>query len=153
VNTSEVEVQEALEVGYLPQLMDLLASAWWTAGRTTDGVERMLAASDLVFCLIHRPSDRLVGFARVITDEVYLAVVLDVIVAPDARGCGLGGMLLDVVVGHPRLAAVRSVELVCQPDLMTFYHRWGFTEQVGQSRLMRRTVDRRLTGAQVIDQG
>jgi GNAT superfamily N-acetyltransferase len=144
---ADVEVREAVEAGYLPQLMDLLASAWWAAGRTTDGVQRMLAASDLVFSLIHRPSDRLVGFARVITDEVYLAVVLDVIVAPDARGRGLGGVLLDAVVGHPRLATVRSVELVCQPDLMTFYHRWGFTEHVGQSRLMRRTVDRELTGA------
>jgi len=83
----------------------------------------------------------------VTTDEVYLAVVVDVIVAPDARGRGLGGMLVDAIVGHPCLAAVRSIELVCQPALMTFYHRWGFTQHVGQSRLMRRTVDRQLTGA------
>lgn len=77
----------------------------------------------------------MVGFARVITDEVYLAVVLDVIVAPGSRGCGLGAVLMDTIVGHRRLAAVRSVELVCQPDLMPFYRRWGFTEQVGRSRL------------------
>jgi hypothetical protein len=50
-------------------------------------------------------------------------------------------MLLDAIVGHPRLAAVRSVELVCQPDLVPFYRRWGITEPVGRSRLMRRTAD------------
>jgi predicted GNAT family N-acyltransferase len=95
----------------------------------------------------YRPSGRLVGFARVLTDEVYLAVVLDVIVAPDLRGSGLGETLLDAIVGHPRLASVRSIELVCQPDLMPFYRRWGFTDQVGGSRLMRRTADPRLTGS------
>jgi predicted GNAT family N-acyltransferase len=97
-----------------------------------------LAGQDLVFALVHREPKRLVGFARVITDDVYLAVVLDVIVSPAARGSGLGAMLLDAIVGHPRLAAVRSVELVCQPDMVPFYRRWGFTDEVGGSRLMRR---------------
>jgi GNAT superfamily N-acetyltransferase len=141
VNLSEIEVREAVETDCLPQLMDLFASAWWTAGRTIGDVTRMLAASDLVFALNYRPAGRLVGFARVITDGVYLAVVLDVIVAPGSRGSGLGAMLLEAIVGHPRLAAVRSVELVCQPNLVPFYRRWGFTEQVGRSRLMRRTTD------------
>ena len=147
VDLSEIAVKEAVEAERLAQLMDLFASAWWTASRTADDVSAMLAASDLVFALIHRPTDRLVGFARVITDGVYLAVVLDVIVAPEARGWGLGVMLLDSVVGHRRLAAVRSVELVCQPELLSFYRRWGFNEQVGRSRLMRRTSDPLLTDA------
>ncbi|MEV0431548.1 GNAT family N-acetyltransferase [Micromonospora sp. NPDC050495] len=147
MDVSEIEVRDEVGADCLPYLMDLFASAWWTATRTTSEVTRMLAASDLVFALIHRPSERLVGFARVITDEVYLAVVLDVVVAPGSRGSGLGAMLMDAVVGHPRLAAVRSIELVCQPELMPFYRRWGFTEQVGRSRLMRRTADPLLTGA------
>jgi GNAT superfamily N-acetyltransferase len=141
VNLSEIEVRQAVEADCLPQLMDLFASEWWTAGRTVGDVTRMLAGSDLVFALIHRPAGRLVGFARVITDGVYLAVVLDVIVARGSRGSGLGAMLLEAIVGHPRLAAVGSLELVCQPELMPFYRRWGFTEHVGRSRLMRRTID------------
>jgi predicted GNAT family N-acyltransferase len=76
-----------------------------------------------------------------------LAVVLDVIVASGSRGSGLGAMLMDTVVGHPRLAGVRSIELVCQPDLVEYYRRWGFTERVGRSRLMRRTADPLLAGA------
>jgi GNAT superfamily N-acetyltransferase len=147
VDLSEVEVRQALAADRLGQLMDLFASAWWARSRTAEDVAAMLAASDLDFGLIHRPTDRLVGFARVLTDGVYLAVVLDVIVAPGARGAGLGAMLLAAVVGHPRLAAVHSVELVCQPELMPFYRRWGFTERVGRSRLMRRTSDPQLTDA------
>lgn len=129
MDLSEVEVREAVEADRLPQLMELFAAEWWTASRTADDVAAMLAGSDLVFALIHRPTDRLVGFARVITDEVYLAVVLDVIVTSEWRGSGLGAMLLDAVVGHRRLAAVHSVELVCQPELVPFYRRWGFTDR------------------------
>ena len=80
VDVSEIEVRYEVGADGLPYLMDLFASAWWTAGRTTNEVTRMLAASDLVFALAYGPSGRLVGFARVIIDEVYLAVVLDVIV-------------------------------------------------------------------------
>ena len=144
---SHYEIQDEVGPHHLPQLMDLFASTWWAAERTDDEVRRMVAASDLVVAVVHRPSGRLVAFARVMTDEVFLAVVLDVIVAPDLRGSGLGATLLDAVVGHPRLAAVRSIELVCQPDLIPFYRRWGFTDQVGESRLLRRTTDPRLTGS------
>lgn len=125
----------------LPELMRLFASGWWTARRTESDVRRMLAGSDVLASVKHRESGRLVGFARALTDETYLAVVLDVIVARDIHGSGVGTMLMDAIVRHPRIAAVKSIELVCQPDLMPFYRRWGFTEHVGQSRLMRRTDD------------
>lgn len=141
VAVSEIELRYTVEPARLPQLMDLYASEWWTVGRTATDVRQMLRASDLVFALVHRPTDRLVGFARVITDDTYLAFVLDVIVAAESRHNGLGAMLMDAIVLHPRLAAVRSVELICQPEVIPFYRRWGFTDQVGQSRLMRRTSD------------
>jgi len=144
VDPSDVDIRYAIEPDRLPQLLELYAAEWWTEGRTADDVSRMLAASDLVVALVHRPSDRLVGFARILSDETYVALVLDVIVASSVRRAGLGALLMDAIVGHPRLAAVQSLELVCQPGLMPFYRRWGFTEQVGQSRLMRRTSDPRL---------
>jgi hypothetical protein len=46
---------------------------------------------------------------------------------------------MDAIVAHPRVAVVDSVELVCQPDLVDFYRRWGFTDDVGRSLLMRRS--------------
>jgi ribosomal protein S18 acetylase RimI-like enzyme len=125
----------------IPQLTGLFASAWWAAGRTADETRRMLAGSDVVVTVTGRASGRLAGFARVLTDDTYLAVVLDVIVAPGDRGSGVGAMVMDAVLGHPRVAGVTSIELVCRPELMPFYRRWGFTDQVGPSRLMRRTAD------------
>jgi predicted GNAT family N-acyltransferase len=127
-------------------LLDLYAGEWWTATRTADGVERMLAGSDAVVALVRRADDRLVGFARALTDGAYVALVLDVIVAADLRGRGLGATLMEAMLGHPGLAGVGSVELTCRDPLVEFYRRFGFTDRAGGSRLMRRTDDPRLTG-------
>jgi GNAT superfamily N-acetyltransferase len=140
------EVRYELEPERLGQLLDLYAGEWWTATRTAHGVERMLAASDAVVALVRRADDRLVGFARAMTDGVYVALVLDVIVASDQRHQGLGAAVMDAMLAHPRLAGVDSVELTCRAGLVEFYRRFGFTDQVGGSRLMRRTDDPRLTG-------
>lgn len=76
-----------------------------------------------------------------LTDKTCLAIILDVIVAPDVRGAGVGSAIMDAALAHPSVADVKSIELVCQPDLIAFYWQWNFTDQVGQSRLMRRTAD------------
>jgi GNAT superfamily N-acetyltransferase len=146
VSANAFEVSHDVNAVRVPQLMELFASAWWTARRTEAETRAILAGSDVVVTIIERPSSRLVGFARVLTDRTYLAVILDVIVAPDARGAGVGATVMDAVLRHPWVADVKSVELVCQPDLVAFYRRWGFTDQVGQSRLMRRTADPSLIG-------
>jgi GNAT superfamily N-acetyltransferase len=141
VISSEFETSHDVGTDQVPQLMELFASAWWAAGRTENETRRILAGSDVVVAVNHRASGQAVGFARALTDQTYLAIILDVVVAPDVRGSGVGAMLVDAVLGHPLVAAVTSVELVCQPELMPFYRRWGFTDQVGRSRLMRRTAD------------
>lgn len=108
----------------------------------------MLAAGDVVVGLVDAATDRLIAFARALTDSVYFAMVFDVIVAAEHRGSGLGKELMQAVLARPKLAPVRSVELVCQPDLAGFYERFGFSTQVGASLLMRRTSDPLLTQAQ-----
>jgi hypothetical protein len=53
---------------------------------------------------------------------------------------------MDELLKRPELADVESIELVCQPELVGFYRRWGFTDQVGRSLLMRLTKSRLLRG-------
>jgi ribosomal protein S18 acetylase RimI-like enzyme len=99
----------------------------------------MLAGTDLVLALIDRAANRLVGFARVLTDWRYRAYIYDVIVAPEWRDRGLGRRLVDALMAHPRLAAVETMELSCQPEMIPFYGRWGFRDDLGGSLLMRRS--------------
>ena len=143
----DVEVRDCLSPAQVDDLLRLYANEWWTAQRTRPDVERMLAASDLLFAVVEKESGSLVAFARVLTDRTYLALVLDVIVAPEHRGAGLGTLLVDSICAEPALRNVASIDLVCQPEHVTLYQKWGFTENVGRSRLMRRTADRRLADA------
>jgi GNAT superfamily N-acetyltransferase len=135
------EVRNQLSPPQVDDLLRLYRNEWWSSARTRADVERMLPASDLLFAMVERDSDSLVAFARVLTDRVYLAVVLDVIVAPEYRDRGFGRLLVEHVCSESALRDVASIELVCRPELMPFYRKWGFSEQVGRSRLMRRTSD------------
>jgi GNAT superfamily N-acetyltransferase len=106
------------------QLLAFYDDVWWAKGRTRAGVEAMLRGC-LPFAFIGE-GGRLVAFARVVGDGVYKATIFDVIVAPDQRGTGLGQVVMDAVMAHPAVAAVRHVELQCKPELGDFYDRWGF---------------------------
>ena len=143
----ELEVRDRLSPAQVEDLLRLYGNEWWSAQRTRLDVERMLEASDLLFAIIEKESDSLAAFARVLTDRTYLALVLDVIVAPEYRGGGLGRLLVERICSEPTLQNVASIELVCQPELVPLYEKWGFTENVGRSLLMRRTSDPLLADA------
>jgi GNAT superfamily N-acetyltransferase len=99
----------------------------------------MLEQTDIVVAFCERESCRLVAFARVLTDGVYKALILDVIVADSHRNHGLGRALMDALLEHTTLKTVRHLELYCLPELIPFYRRWGFTDELGELRFLRRT--------------
>jgi GNAT superfamily N-acetyltransferase len=127
---------DRLEERHLHDLHALYQNEWWTRGRTLDETRRVVADSDFVFAFVD--DERLVAFARVVTDRVFKALVFDVIVAPERRGDGLGRMLLERITMHPVVGGVKHLELYCLPELVSFYETLGFSTDVGDVRLMRR---------------
>ena len=122
------------------QIADLVAlyqHEWWTRGRAADDVRTMLAHTDIIFGFVEEQTGKLAAFARVLTDRVYKALILDVIVAPAHRGSGLARRLMDGILTHPELKRVRHFELYCKPELMPLYRKWGFTEELGDLKFMR----------------
>jgi len=129
---------EQLTGGQINDLHRMYQEEWWTKGRGLEDVRRMLEHTNVIVGFCDAESQRLVAFARVLTDYVYKALVLDVIVEAGSRGRGLARTLMDAVVGHPSLASVRHFELYCRPELMPLYRKWGFSEELGELRFMRR---------------
>lgn len=123
----------------IDELHDLFDSEWWTEGRDRTDIETMLDHSDEVVGLRDSDTGELVAFARILTDYVYRAFVFDVIVEESRRGSGLGRRIMDAIVEHPSLSEVERLELYCSEDQTSFYEQWGFSTDVGSSRLMRRT--------------
>jgi predicted GNAT family N-acyltransferase len=121
----------------ISELTDLYRNEFWSQNRTQPDVAKMLAASDIVIGLLDE-CDQLVAFIRVLTDFVYRAFILDVIVKPTHRNQGLGKKLLESVVHHPQLQSVEYLVLYCLPEMVSFYECWGFTAQVHRLQLMLR---------------
>ncbi len=132
-------VVEHLDEPHVHELVALYQNEWWSKGRTLEDVRKMLRHSELVFGVVEASTNRLVGFARVLTDRVYRATLYDVIVADDKRGHDLGKLIVDAVTAHPDLAAIDQLELHCKPELEPFYAKWGFAHNTtGTSTLRRR---------------
>ncbi len=55
---------------------------------------------------------------------------------------GLGAKLMDAVVNHPKLQTVETLGLHCLPKMIPFYERWGFTDDVGDIKFMKRKNSR-----------
>ena len=134
----EFRVADKLSEVQIPQLVELYQGAWWAEGRTIDEVREMLAHTDYVFAFVAPESDDLLAFVRVLTDRVYLALILDVIVAPSCRGQGLGRRLVETIQDHPVLAKVQNLELCCLDEMKPFYRKLGFTEAKGRMQIKRK---------------
>ncbi len=131
-----LSVIETLSEGQIDRLVALYDAEWWTRGRSRADVAAMLAGSDLTLGIV-TDAGELVGFVRALTDGVFKAMIFDVIVAPSHRGLGAGDLLMRHLIDHPRLAAVRHKELYCLPEMVPFYARHGFSEDLGGIAMMR----------------
>jgi GNAT superfamily N-acetyltransferase len=137
--TIEHSVLQTLSEAQIGQLHALYQREWWTAGRSLADVRTMLQHSDFVFAIAAPDTQELWAFARVLTDRVYKALVLDVIVHPDHRSAGLGSFLMAHMMAHPVLSRVRHLELYCLRERAAFYERHGFTSELGEVHPMRCT--------------
>jgi GNAT superfamily N-acetyltransferase len=131
---------ERLTKAQIIDLHRMFQDEWWTKGRGIEDVRRMLDHSSVIVGFCEAESKHLVAFARVLTDYVYKALVLDVIVEAENRGRGLARALMDAVVGHPSLVSVAHFELYCRPELTPMYQKWGFSDELGDLRFMRRAA-------------
>jgi GNAT superfamily N-acetyltransferase len=118
----------------------LSRSSYWARGRSRERVARSVDHS-LPFGLYR--GDRLVGFARVVTDRATFAWLADVFVVEEERGRGLGEWLVGCVLAHPELQEVRRW-LLATRDAQELYRRFGFGEVADSDPVFMQRIDPRL---------
>jgi ribosomal protein S18 acetylase RimI-like enzyme len=132
------EPGEALEIIAHPErpirsqdAIDLFREEGWWPNRTTPTIAVMLENS---LAMGAWRGDRLVGFARAVTDGVERAYVEDVVVASTDRRSGIGVQLVDALMTS--LAHIPTVSLFCSAEHVGFYKLNGFqrTRQVVMHR-------------------
>lgn len=132
----EFSIIEQLNESQIKQLHHLLQQMWWSRERSLDEVLTMLKTS-MSFGLIENETQDLVGYARVLTDEIKYAFIFDVMVVEKYRGNGFGKRIVDAVIGHPRLKNIKRFELTCAEDMVPFYEKFSFSKDYGEAIPMR----------------
>ena len=132
-----MNVIDTLTPDQVAQLHSLYRQEWWTRDRTLEETQAGVDGSQLCIGLVNADNE-LIGFARVLTDYIFKAMIFDLIVRKDHRNTGLGDRLVTLITSHPTLQAVKHFELYCLPEMHDFYARHQFTNNLGDIQLMRR---------------
>jgi GNAT superfamily N-acetyltransferase len=110
----------------------LAEESYWVPGISRAGVEKCIKHS---LCFGVYLDGRQIGFARVVTDFVRYAHLLDVFVLPDFRGRGIGKLLMENILTHPELRSIARYTLGTQ-DAHALYAQYGFTAFANPERQM-----------------
>jgi ribosomal protein S18 acetylase RimI-like enzyme len=103
-------------------VLAMLRASHWGGAMTRPMLERAIEHS---VCISVLAGTRQVGFARVVTDLTTYGYLTDVIVAEQFRGRGIGGWIVETILGHPDLQGLRRIALFTR-DAPWLYRRFGF---------------------------
>ena len=115
------------------ELRTLFEQTSWANNRSPLDIQLMLDRSH--FTLGVWDEDHLIGFARVITDDRYRALIDDVVVDSAYRKQGIASQMLDKML--KRLQHIESIVLECGPEMESFYGRFGFERNDSSSLKLR----------------
>jgi GNAT superfamily N-acetyltransferase len=102
----------------------LSAHAYWAIGRPRQVQDAAIEASRNYAAYDEATGEQL-GYARVVTDGVTFAWLCDVIVAPEARGRGVGVGLVEFVLADLDPMDLKRIALATG-DAHGLYERFGF---------------------------
>ncbi len=111
----------------------LSTRSYWAKGRTREIVIRSIEHS-LCFGL-YDEQEKLVAFARVVTDCAVFALLMDVFVLEAYRGRGLGKKLMEYIMQYPPLQGLKRWQLATN-DAHGLYRRYGFKELASPEKHM-----------------
>ena len=100
-----------------------LSHSYWAQNIPVEVVQKSIDNS-LCFAIYHQ--QRLIGFARAISDFATFAYLADVFILPGERGKGLSKWLMEIIMDHPQLRGLRRFTLATR-DAHGLYAQFGFT--------------------------
>lgn len=125
--------KEKLDVAFI---QNFLKDIYWAAGRTLEEVQTTIEHS---FCFGIYLDNQQIGFARVITDYVVFAYVMDVFIDEKHRGKGYSSVLIDAMMKEPKLQQLKIWRLATT-DAHFLYEKFGFKLLAHPEKLMEKIV-------------
>ena len=110
----------------------LCHKSYWAKGRSLENVKKSIDNS-ICFGLYDSKNNNL-GFARVITDHVVFAYLMDLFIFEEYRGNGLGKMLTKHIIEKPELQV--RLWFLGTVDAHGLYKKFGFSGLDNPDRFM-----------------
>lgn len=117
-------------------IQDFLKDIYWAAGRTIDEVQTTIDSS---FCFGIYLNEVQIGFARVVTDYVVFAYLMDVFIAEEHRGNGYSSVLIDAMMNEPVLKNIKIWRLATS-DAHFLYEKFGFKALAHPEKMMEKVT-------------
>ena len=105
----------------------------WAKNRTLEQIKHMLANSNVIITLWN--NHNIVGFGRATSDQVFRAVLWDIVVSKDVQRVGLGKVIVEELLKDKRINSVEKVYLMTT-DSKDFYQQLGFKINIKQSLMI-----------------
>jgi GNAT superfamily N-acetyltransferase len=120
----------------VPFIQNFLKDIYWAAGRTMEEVQITI---DNSFCFGIYLDEEQIGFARVITDYVVFAYLMDVFIIEEHRGKGYSSILIENMMKEPKLKEVKIWRLATS-DAHFLYEKFGFKALAHPEKMMEKIV-------------
>lgn len=111
-----------------------LTNAYWSKGRTIKQVKKSI---DNSICFGIYLNNKQIGFARVLTDKVVFAYLMDVFIIEEQRGKGYSKYFLDEIFNHQEFNNVKKW-LLATKDAHNLYKKFNFKTVTNTDKWMER---------------
>ena len=115
ISTDKNELDVAL-------IHEFLTNSYWAKGRTASEVKETIKNS---LCFGVYLGKKQIGFARVVTDYVIFAYLMDVFIIEAYRGKGYATLLMDYIIKEHQLKEIKRWGLITL-DAHFLYKKFGF---------------------------
>ena len=106
----------------------LIEQTYWASNRPLDIIAASIENS-VCYGAFDSDSNKLIGFARVVTDFYTCYYICDVIVDETYRGKGIGKAIIDTITSNPQFDKLEG--LLITRDAHGLYSQYGFVSKDG----------------------
>lgn len=119
----EFRIIDGIEEMNLEEIVRLLKMTYWADKRTVEQIDKSIQNSACYGVYIEA-EQKLVGFARVISDYATTYYLCDVIIDNDYQHNGLGTALISYIEQLPQYAGLRGILIT--RDAHALYQKFGY---------------------------
>lgn len=117
----------------IQMIHSFLTETYWAKGRNLEEVQQSL---EHCLCYGVYLNNEQIGFARILTDYVVFAYVMDVFILPECQGKGYSKKLMKTILGNKNLKTCKW--MLKTGDAHGLYEQFGFELAIKPEMIMER---------------